>query len=160
MSEKPFPVALIASDVPPRSPKTNYPEPFASRMDGREKRPLGNAFGLKNLSVNLTRLVPGGSSALRQTHTKQDEFVYVLQGTATLVTDSGRTQLAAGMCAGFRAGDPDAHHLRNESSEDVIYLEIGDRSPDDAAAYPGDDLVAEMLAVGSWRFTRKVNTPY
>lgn len=160
MSEKSFPVALVANAVPPRSARTNYPEPFASRMNGREKRQLGNAFGLQNFGVNLTRLVPGGSSALRHTHTKQDEFVYVLQGTATLVTDAGRTLLAPGMCAGFRAGDPDAHHLLNESMQDVVYLEIGDRSPGDAAAYPDDDLVAEMLGVGQWRFTHKDGTPY
>ncbi|MBK7950813.1 MAG: cupin domain-containing protein [Deltaproteobacteria bacterium] len=129
-------------------------------MNGREKRQLGNAFGLQNFGVNLTRLVPGGSSALRHTHTKQDEFIYVLQGVATLATDAGRTRLTPGMCAGFRAGDPDAHHLLNESGEDVIYLEIGDRSPGDAAAYPDDDLVAEMLGVGQWRFAHKDGTPY
>ena len=160
MSEKPFPVALVAAAVPPRSAKTNYPEPFASRMNGREKRQLGNAFGIQNFGVNLTRLVPGGISALRHTHTKQDELVYVLQGTATLVTDAGRTRLEPGMCAGFRAGDPDAHQLVNETSEDVVYLEIGDRSPGDAAAYPDDDLVAEMIGVGQWRFTHKDGTPY
>lgn len=160
MSERSFPVALVARAVAPRSARTNYPEPFASRMNGREKRQLGNAFGLQNFGVNLTRLVPGGSSALRHTHTKQDEFVYVLQGTATLVTDAGRTLLTPGMCAGFRAGDPDAHQLLNESMHDVVYLEIGDRSPGDAAAYPDDDLVAEMLGVGQWRFTHKDGTPY
>lgn len=160
MSEKSFPVALVASSVPPRSAKTVYPEPFASRMNGREKRQLGNAFGLQNFGVNLTRLVPGGTSALRHAHTKQDEFVYVLQGTATLVTDAGRMRLTPGMCAGFRAGDPDAHHLRNESGEDVVYLEIGDRSAGDSSAYPDDDLVAEMLGVGQWRFTHKDGTPY
>jgi uncharacterized cupin superfamily protein len=160
MSEKSFPIALVATAVPPRSAKTNYPEPFAPRMNGREKRQLGNAFGLQNFGVNLTRLVPGGSSALRHAHTKQDEFVYVLQGTAILVTDAGRTVLTPGMCAGFRAGDPDAHHLLNESGEDVVYLEVGDRSPGDSAAYPDDDLVAEMLGVGQWRYTHKDGRPY
>jgi len=39
------PVAIRAADVPPRAFRTNYPEPFASRMAGRDKRPLGDPFG-------------------------------------------------------------------------------------------------------------------
>src|SRR5262245_11092163 len=72
------PVAFLAAAAPPRAFRTNYPEPFASRMAGRDKRPLGDVFGLANFGVNLTRLAPGGSSALR--HTRQDEFVYILEG--------------------------------------------------------------------------------
>src|SRR5271170_8441367 len=70
------PVALLAADVPPRAKLSNYPEPFFSRMAGRDKRPLGDLFGLMNFGVNLTRLKPGGSSSIRHAHTKQDEFVY------------------------------------------------------------------------------------
>lgn len=160
MAEQRFPIALVAADVPPRAVKSNYPEPFASRMQGREKRALGNAFGLANFGVNLTRLAPGGHSALRHRHTKQDELVYVLEGRPTLVTDAGRTPLAPGMCAGFRAGESDAHHLINETGDDVVYLEIGDRTAGDAASYPDDDLVAEMLEPGRWRFVHKDGTPY
>ena len=105
------PVALLAAEAPPRPFRTNYPEPFASRMAGRDKRPLGDLFGLTNFGVNITRLAPGGSSALRHAHTKQDEFVYILEGRPTLVTDAGRTPLEPGMCAGFKAGAGDAHCL-------------------------------------------------
>jgi uncharacterized cupin superfamily protein len=87
------PVALLAVEAPPRPFRTNYPEPFASRMAGRDKRPLGDLFGLTNFGVNITRLVPGGCSALRHAHTKQDEFVYILEGRPTLVTDAGRMAL-------------------------------------------------------------------
>ena len=87
------PVALLAAEAPPRPFRTNYPEPFASRMAGRDKRPLGDLFGLTNFGVNITRLAPGGCSALRHAHTKQDEFIYILEGRPTLVTDAGRTAL-------------------------------------------------------------------
>ena len=96
------PVAIRAADVPPRAFRTNYPEPFASRMAGRDKRPLGDLFGLANFGVNITRLKPGGSSSIRHAHTKQDEFVYILEGEPTLVTNAGRTALKPGMCAGFK----------------------------------------------------------
>lgn len=159
MSEQGRPIAIVAAAAAPRTKPSNYPEPFASRMAGRTKRPLGDLFGLASFGVNLTRLAPGAVSSLRHAHTKQDEFVYVLEGRPTLYTDSGPTCLAPGMCAGFAAGTGDAHHLVNETDEIAVYLEIGDRTPGDAGTYPDDDLVAELVD-GRWRFMRKDGTPY
>ena len=153
-------IAIKASAALPNAKASNYPEPFYSRMLKREKRKLGDLFELQNFGVNLTRLRPGGESSLRHAHTKQDEFVYILEGRPTLVTDAGETELEPGMCAGFRAGTGDAHHLVNRTSADVAYLEVGDRTAGDAASYPDDDIRAEMLAAGKWRFTRKDGTPY
>lgn len=132
---------------------------LSQRLAGREKRPLGDLFGLTCFGVNLTRLAPGAMSALRHAHSRQDEFVYILQGNPTLHSNAGRTLLAPGMCAGFKAGTGDAHHLVNESDTEVVYLEIGDRSPDDEGTYPDDDLHA-ACAEGSWVFTHKDGTPY
>ena len=155
----PYPVAIAAADAPPRAKPSNYPEPFFSRMLKRDKRPLGDLFGLRSFGVNLTRLAPDGESALRHAHVKQDEFVYILEGRPTLVTNAGRTALQPGMCAGFRGGSGDAHHLVNETSEDVVYIEIGDRLPGDGATYPDDDIVAEAVD-GEWRFVHKDGAPY
>jgi uncharacterized cupin superfamily protein len=152
-------VAIVAAQVAPRTKPSNYPEPFASRMAGREKRPLGDLFGLTNFGVNLTRLMPGGSSALRHAHSRQDEFVYILQGDPVLITDAGETQLSAGMCAGFRFGTGNAHQLLNRTSEDVIYLEVGDRSAGDTVVYPDDDMQAGMVE-GKWQYSHKDGTPY
>lgn len=150
--------AITATEVPART-GSNYPEPFASRVKGREKRALGDAFGLKNFGVNLTRLAPKTLSSIRHAHAKQDEFVYILEGRPTLVTDEGRTPLQPGMCAGFRAGTGNAHHLVNETDSEVVYLEIGDRTPGETATYPDDDLV--LLTVdGKYRYAHKDGTPY
>ncbi len=129
-------------------------------MAGREKHPLGDLFGLANFGVNLTRLAPGAVSASRHAHSHQDEFVYVIEGHPTLVTDAGETQLAPGMCAGFKAGSGDAHHLVNRTKRDVLYLEVGDRTAGDAVIYPDDDIQAALGADGKWRFTRKDGTPF
>ncbi len=152
-------VALMATDVPARTRPTVYPEPFASRMAGRQKRQLGVHFGLTNFGVNLTRLVPGGSSALRHAHTRQDEFVYILTGYPTLHTNDGQLRLAPGMCAGFKAGTGDAHRLVNDTQSEVIYLEVGDRTPGDEATYPDDDIEAALVD-GKWRFLHKDGAPY
>jgi uncharacterized cupin superfamily protein len=154
------PVSVNAREAPPRKRASSYPEPFAARVAGRDKRPLGDLFGVTNFGVNLTRLAPGAVSALRHAHSRQDEFVYVLEGRPTLVTNSGETVLEPGMCAGFKAGTGDAHHLVNRSPADVLYLEVGDRTAGDAASYPDDDLKAVLGSDGSWRYTRKDGTPY
>ncbi len=159
VQEKKAPTAIVAADAPLRAKPSAYPEPFASRMAGREKRPLGELFGLQNFGVNLTRLVPSAVSALRHAHSKQDEFVYVVQGHPTLVTDEGRARLAPGMCAGFRAGTGNAHQLVNETTEDVVYLEVGDRTKGDGVVYPDDDLEASLVE-GAWRFSHKDGSPY
>ena len=159
MSEKPNPIAVTAAEVPARNRSSIYPEPFASRMVGREKRQLGEVFGLTNFGVNLTRLAPNAVSALRHAHTKQDEFVYILQGRPTLHTDEGRRQLSPGMCAGFKAGTGNGHRLINETTEEVVYLEVGDRTAGDEGSYPDDNLKAVLLE-GKWKFVHKDGTPY
>ena len=153
------PVALIAETAPARRTPSSYPEPFAARMTGREKRPLGEVFGLSRFGVNHTRLAPGARSALRHAHAVQDEFVYVLEGHPVLITEAGETPLHPGMCAGFKAGTGDGHQLVNRSKEDVVYLEVGDRTAGDVTTYPDDDLKA-VFVDGQGQFTHKDGTPY
>lgn len=159
MNDQSIPVAAVAAEIAPRTKPSNYPEPFASRMAGREKRPLGDLFGLSNFGVNLTQLLPGAASALRHAHSKQDEFVYILHGHPVLLTNAGETQLAPGMCAGFKAGEENGHQLLNRTTEKVIYLEVGDRSAGDAVMYPDDDIQA-ILIEGKWQFAHKDGSPY
>jgi len=129
-------------------------------MSGRNKRPLGELFGLSNFGVNITTLLPGGCSALRHAHTMQDEFIYILQGNPTLVTDAGETQLAPGICAGFPHGTGDGHQLLNWTDTPVVYLEVGDRTAGDAVTYPDDDLQAVMGSDGRLQFLHMDGTPY
>ena len=152
-------IAISALSAPPRTKQSNYPEPFRSMMSGRIKRPLGDLFGLTHFGVNLVVVPPGAVSALRHAHSKQDEFVYVVSGTLVLHTDEGETQMSAGMCAGFQAGQGNAHRLVNTSNDEAVYLEVGDRSSGDTVEYPDDDLKAEFQN-GNWVFTYKDGTPY
>jgi uncharacterized cupin superfamily protein len=138
---------------------SNYPEKFKSLVAGRFKKRLGNVANLKNFGVNLVKLEPGSRSALRHWHTKQDEFIYILEGEATLVTNTGEEILKSGMAAGFPAGEADGHHLLNLSNADVVYLEIGDRTSHDTVDYPDDDLIA-VDRDGTWKFTHKDGSFY
>src|SRR4026208_2250242 len=94
-------------------------------------------------------------AARRHAHSRQDEFVYILEGEAVLITASGETLLKPGMCAGFKAGTGDAHHLVNRTKKDVVFLEVGDRSAGDAVSYPDDDVMAVYGADGKWKYSKK-----
>lgn len=151
--------AVIAAEAPARTKPSNYPAPFAARMAGRVKRPLGDLFGLRNFGVNVTMLRPGAASALHHVHSRQDEFIYVVEGEPTLLTNHGETHLRPGMVAGFPAGGT-PHHLENRTDRDCVILEIGDRTPGDTASYPDDDLQAVLGPDGAWHFARKDGTPW
>lgn len=149
----------VMADSLPQQTRSIYPPPFAQQMQGRIKRKLGDYFALRNFGVNLTSLPPGTVSALRHCHSKQDELIYVLEGSPVLISDQGREQLAPGMCVGFAAGCGNAAQIANESSELVRILEIGDRSAGDEVVYPDDDLLAEEHQ-GQWIFKHKNGQAY
>ncbi len=142
------PAAVVAVDVKAES-GASYPEPFDARMGGANWRRLGNVFGLTQFGINLETFQPGAQSALRHWHTLSDEFVYVLEGEMVLRTDAGETLLRPGMCAGFRAGARNAHHLVNRSDRPARLLVIGSRVPGDNCFYPDDDLLWVDTAAGS-----------
>ena len=151
---------VAARDVPGLSGKTIYPQPFAAQVEGRTKHRLGDHFSLSNFGVNLTELAPGAVSALLHHHSKQDEFVYVLSGTPTLILGDQEYLLSPGQCCGFKAGSGIGHQLVNRSSARVQYLEIGDRTSGDLAIYPRDDLAFTRQSDGSLALTHKDGRPY
>lgn len=138
---------------------TIYPTRFAAGFDKRIKRALGDAGGLTQFGVNLTTLEPGAISALRHWHTYEDEFVFVLDGEITLVTDSGEEVLSPGMAATFPAGEPNGHQLVNRSDAAATYLEVGTRSPIEDVVYPDVDL-RFLKRDGRASFVRKSGEPY
>lgn len=152
------PVAIIAAQAPPRTRPLAYPKVFHAQIGTRTKRQLGDLFGLHNFGVNLTTLEPGSRSALQHRHSAQDEFIYIIEGEAVLVTGSVETVIGPGMCAGFPCGG-ESHHLENRTDAPVHYLEIGDRSQGDDIDYPHDDLVATMKD-GERIFHHKNGEPY
>jgi uncharacterized cupin superfamily protein len=119
---------------------TGYPEPYRSAVAGRLRQRLGNAVGLDQFGVNLTRLQPGAQSAQRHWHAAEDELVFVVEGTLVLCEDDGETVLEAGAAAAFKAGVANGHCLVNRSAADAVYLEIGTRSGRDEVDYPDIDL--------------------
>ncbi len=150
--------AIDATSVEPQV-GSSYPPPFDRDCARRERRRLGDAFGLTQFGVNLLRLPPGQWSAQRHWHHGEDELVYVLEGEVVLVTDAGEQTLGPGMVAGFKAGVADGHHLVNRSRNDALLLEIGTRMPPEQVDYPDIDLMIRVVG-GTERCVHKDGTPY
>jgi uncharacterized cupin superfamily protein len=151
--------ALDPQTVPARR-GSSYPAPFKAAVESREKRPLGDALGLSQFGVNLVLLPPGCWSSQRHWHSHEDEFVYVLEGELTLVTDAGEQVLGAGMAAGFPAGKPDGHHLINRTDRPATYLEVGSRRDDvDEVDYSDIDMAVRHRD-GTQVFVTKSGEPY
>ncbi|MDJ0683925.1 MAG: cupin domain-containing protein [Alphaproteobacteria bacterium] len=153
------PIKVHPKDVPARFGSKVYPKEFRSVCEGRGKHALGDIFGLTQFGVNLTHLAPGAASAHRHWHENEDEFVFVVLGELTLVTDAGETILKAGECAGFPAGAENGHMLINRSGGPASYIEIGARAERDAVHYPDIDLKGNQVG-GVFSFTRKDGAPY
>lgn len=158
MGKSNFPPALDPADVE-TVVGTGYPAEHAVLCENRARKRVGDALGLNQFGVNLMTLPPGSASSQRHWHRDEDEFVYIVSGTATLVTDAGPQELGPGMMAGFPAGVPDGHHLVNNSDGPVTYLEVGTRSREDSAQYPDLDMMA-VKTDGKFRFLHKDGTPY
>ncbi|MBT6095861.1 MAG: cupin domain-containing protein [Rhodospirillaceae bacterium] len=138
---------------------TIYPAPLNESSKGREKRAIGDALGLTHYGVNLVHVPPGEVSSHRHWHSKQDEFVYMLEGELTLITDAGEQMLRPGMAAGFPADNADGHCLRNDSAAVAAYLVVGDRVPGDVCSYSDIDLHGVSSDGRGMAFTRKDGSP-
>jgi len=138
---------------------TGYPEPFRQVVLGRSRKRLGNAAGLDQFGVNLTRLAPGAQSSQRHWHEAEDELVYILEGEVVLCENGGETVLKAGDAAGWKAGTDNGHCLINRSSRDAVYLEVGTRKVRDRVVYPDIDMLNIKDENGP-RFTHKSGEPY
>jgi uncharacterized cupin superfamily protein len=151
---------LNHADVKSRPAKSPYPPPY---NDGFHPdmtwKPVGAMFGLTNFGVNIVTLPPGGRSAERHWHKAQDEFVYVIEGTVTVMSEAGETPFSAGQCIGFKAGVEDGHMLENKSTAAVTYLCVGDRSNPEHVTYPDVDMQLVSDEKGP-RFLHSDGTPY
>ena len=137
---------------------TSYPEPFRADNSRRWARRLGDHVGLKNFGVNLVRIEPGAQSSARHAHSKQDEFIWVVEGEVVLETNEGSQTLTPGLCAGFPAGTGNAHRFVNRTDKSAVILVVGDRTSPEEVSYPDIDLHLSVRPEGN-RFFRKDGTP-
>jgi uncharacterized cupin superfamily protein len=144
----------------PTEQRNPYPPPYDTVLNGRVRRAIGDPRGLTAFGVNLAEMAPGSVSSLRHWHSAEDEFIYITEGTPTLVTDAGEEVLQPGMCACFPANSGDGHRLENRSAAIVRYIEVGNRSASEEVRYPDNDMIMEKAADGTRSFRHFDGTPY
>lgn len=120
--------------------RTGYPADHAGMVEGRWVRRLGPPGGLHDFGVSHVVLKPGAASSHRHWHEDEDEFLVMLAGQATLVEEGSRTPMVAGDMAAFPKGEPNGHHLVNESATDCIFVAVG-RPPAGDCHYADIDLL-------------------
>ncbi|HUD93223.1 cupin domain-containing protein [Sphingobium sp.] len=120
--------------------RTGYPAGHAAIVKQRWYRRLGPPSGLSDFGVSHVVLKPGAASSHRHWHEDEDEFVVMLAGEAVLVEDGARTLLHCGDMAAFPKGDPNGHHLLNQSGDDCVFVVFG-RPPTGDCHYPDIDLL-------------------
>ncbi len=147
---------IDVASMPARG-ECDYPPPFDQPCRDQSSRRLARDAGLTKIGVNLTVLAPGTWSSQRHWHSHEDEFVWVVEGELTLVSDAGEEVLGAGDCVAFKAGDTDGHHLINRSDRPATILEIGHSDPNDVCTYSDIDM---RVGPGSTPYARQDGTPY
>ncbi len=114
--------------------------------------------GLTQFGAFVETLQPGARSSDRHWHETEDEFLYMLDGTATLVEDDGDHALAPGDACCWPAGVANGHHVVNRSDAPCSFLVVGTRAPSDRATYSDIDKIY-IREDGVERRTRRDGTP-
>ena len=105
---------------------------------------LGDLGGLTQFGVNKTILPPNSATAMKHWHEEEDEFVFIIAGSAILLDKYGEHKMNAGDCATFKRGDNNGHALINKSDKDVVLLEVGTRAEKDIVHYTDKDLINDV----------------
>jgi uncharacterized cupin superfamily protein len=96
---------------------------------------LGRSVGLKRIGMTIARVPPGKESFIYHAHQNEEEWVYILSGRGIAEIGDKEYEIGAGDFMGF--GLPQQpHHLRNPSSEDLVYLIGGEAGRLDVGVFP------------------------
>jgi len=108
---------------------------FLNSNADRIRKSLGDAIGLNHIGVHLVYVEPGKDSTEYHKHYYEEECIYVLSGSGTLVIEGESFAFEKGDFVGFPASIA-AHSLQNTGSETLILLVMGQRLEQDVAEYP------------------------
>lgn len=151
---------IIDPKAAPQKTGTSYPDEYNHDCESRHVAALGDAGGLTQFGANLVTLPPGCWASQRHAHSAEDEFCYVLTGHPTLIDNDGPHSLGPGSVMTHKAGDGNAHHLVNQTDQDVTFIIIGTRCPEkDNVDYPDIDLKITATGTAMRNFTRNDGTP-
>src|SRR5512142_1682882 len=134
MSDPRTPAARVLVRAADRGPAFPSGHPYNPRSELHGWL-LSRTAGLARIAVNLAWIPPGKESAIFHVHHREEEWVYVLEGTGVAEVDDGEHAVGPGDFLGYPPGT--AHHLRNTGTTDLLVLEGGEVIPDvEVADFP------------------------
>ena len=101
-----------------------------------ECRRYSDVGGLTQYGAYIETLAPGSRSSERHWHEKDEEFLYLISGEATLIENDGEHVMLPGDAACWPAGVANAHHVVNRSDAPCTYVIVGTRPENDVCHYP------------------------
>ena len=107
---------------------------------GLVTKALGDAAGSEKLYVNIDTVPPGAYSTKYHSHTQQEEFFLVLEGTGTLRLNGVEHAVKKGDYFAKPAGRDIAHTFYNPGSGALVILDAGTKEKEDTCYYPDDDM--------------------
>ena len=114
---------------------------YEGNTDTYKQIRIGDLSGLTQFGVNKTILPPKSATAMRHWHEKENEFVFIISGSAILIDKEGEHEMNPGDCATFRAGENNGHAIINRNNKDVVLLELGTRATKDIVHYTEKELI-------------------
>jgi uncharacterized cupin superfamily protein len=116
-----------------------------------------DAGGLTQFGAHVETLQPGSRSSERHWHEKEDEFLCLISGEATVMENDGAHVLQPGDAACWPAGIENAHCVVNRSDAPCTYFIVGTRPTYDICHYP--DAGRSLHTEGeTWRMVRDDGT--
>ncbi|MEQ8281551.1 MAG: cupin domain-containing protein [Parvibaculum sp.] len=103
----------------------------------RNTRSIGDLLGLSDVGVHLVRVEPGRETTEHHFHGQDEEFLYILSGRAEATIGEETFEVGPGDFMAFPKNSP-AHSMRvrDDASDDLVYLMGGTRAPIDICTYP------------------------
>jgi uncharacterized cupin superfamily protein len=125
------PAFIISTESVPER-ENRYPN---SDESCGHRRAIGRAAGLLRLGINLVRLLPGRRSSWPHAESREEEFVYVLEGDVDAWIDGVIYSMKPGDFAAFPSGTGICHTFINNSEREVKLLVGGDAEKSDNRIY-------------------------
>ena len=117
---------------------------YQGNTDTYKQIKVGDLGGLTQFGVNKTILPKNSATAMRHWHEEEDEFVFIISGSAILIDKDGEHEMNSGDCATFKVCDNNGHAIVNKSNKDVVLLEVGTRAKKDIVHYTDKDLINDV----------------
>jgi len=131
--DKPSLNIVRAADIAAHAQEFSHPWNPRSQMRGTQ---LARSVGLRRSGVNFIRVPPGRESYVYHSHRFEEEWIYLLSGSAMALIDGVEYPVSAGDFIGFPAPSV-AHLLRNPGPDDLVYLVGGENREVEVADFPG-----------------------